>query len=150
MDFYSYESSQSTRISRSSVPFFFKVCENRLPPRWRRKSGCLLKLHLLASFKTSPTSFSFLYAVLLFGIAVSVGILHQAVIQNLRLYVKRYKADFEWSQSQLEHASRERNAARQRVKDVGVDLEDSYSNVKQYKADFELPTFGAKWRCLDR
>ena len=67
-----------------------------------------------------------------------MGILHQAVIQNLRLYVKRYKADFEWSQSQLEHASRERNAARQRVKDVGVDLEDSYSNVKQYKADFEL------------
>lgn len=91
------------------------------------------------SFKTSPTSFSFLYAVLLFGIAVSVGILHQAVIQNLRLHVKRYKADFEWSQSRLEHASRERNAARQRVKDVGVDLEDSYSHVKQYKgADFEL------------
>ena len=90
------------------------------------------------SFKTSPTSFSFLYAVLLFGIAVSVGILHQAVIQNLRLHVKGYKADFEWSQSRLEHASRERNAARQRVKDVGVDLEDSYSHVKQYKADFEL------------
>ena len=60
------------------------------------------------SFKTSPTSFSFLYAVLLFGIAVSVGILHQAVIQNLRLHVKGYKADFEWSQSRLEHASRER------------------------------------------
>jgi hypothetical protein len=78
----------------------------------------------------STNRVSWLYAILLFGIAGSAGFIHQSIVQDFELQIKKYKSDVEWSESQRSQLLEKHAVVKMQHEKVQLEREEMENQIK--------------------